>query len=219
MENDMKRSVIAVSLLVVCPVPVLAQDWVVYGGGEAELLFDPDGAGSGTEASLSSYIEAERAGFYAGLFAKYVDDTASNEVNLYAGYRRDLDSGLSYGLVYTRYIYPNDSASNYGELGLSLGQTIGEKAAVSFDAYYDHTNELGSAYVGAEFYATDKITLSANYGTYEVDAAPSEQEWDVGASYAFTDEAAVDVRYYDGTEYTDSYFGLSVTYDTTIFGG
>lgn len=215
----MKRSVIAVSLLAACPLPVLAQDLVVYGGGEAELLFEPGGAGSGTEASLSSYIEAERAGFYAGLSAEYVDDKVSHEVDLYAGYRRDLDSGLSYGLVYTRYIYPNDTASNYGELGLSLGQTLGDKVELTFDAYYDHTNKLGSAYVGAEFNATDKISLSANYGTYEVDSAPSEQEWDVGASYAFTDEAAVDVRYYDGTEYTDSYFGLSVTYDTTIFGG
>ena len=215
----MRSNLIAASIAALVPFAGHAQDMVVYSGAEVELLFDPDGAGSGTEASLSSYVEAERAGFYAGLLAKYVDDTASNEVNLYAGYRRDLDSGLSYGLVYTRYIYPNDSASNYGELGLSLGQTLGEKAALSFDAYYDHDNKLGSAYVGAEFYATDKITLSANYGTYEVDAAPSEQEWDVGASYAFTDEAAVDLRYYDGTEYTDSYFGLSVTYDTTIFGG
>jgi uncharacterized protein (TIGR02001 family) len=215
----MKRHLIVASLLGITPLTGHAQDLVVYSGAEVELLFEPDGAGSGTEASISSYVEAERAGFYGGLLAKYVDDKVSHEVNLYAGYRRDLDSGLSYDLVYTRYIYPNDSASNYGELGLSLGQTLGEQAAMTFDAYYDHTNKLGSAYVGAEFYATDKITLSANYGSYEVDAAPSEREWDVGASYAFTDEAAVDLRYYDGSEYTDSYFGLSVTYDTTVFGG
>jgi uncharacterized protein (TIGR02001 family) len=215
----MNRPLIAVSILALWPLQGMAQDFTVYSGGEVELLFEPDGAGSGTEASLSSYVEAERAGFYAGVLAKYVDDKVSHEIDLYAGYRRDLDSGLNYGLAYTRYIYPNDTASNYGELGLSLGQTLGDKAKLTFDGYFDHTNQLGSAYVGAEFYATDKITLSANYGSYEVDAAPSEQEWDVGASYAFTDKAAVDVRYYDGTEYTDSYFGLSVTYDTTIFGG
>ena len=215
----MNRPLIAVSILALWPLQGMAQNFTVYSGGEAELQFEPDGAGSGTEASLSSYVEAERAGFYAGVLAKYVDDKISHEVNLYAGYRRDLDSGLNYSFAYTRYIYPNDTASNYGEVALSLGQTLGDKAKLTFDGYFDHTNQLGSAYVGAEFYATDKITLSANYGSYEVDAAPSEQEWDVGASYNFTDEAEVDVRYYDGTEYTDSYFGLSVTYDTTIFGG
>jgi hypothetical protein len=102
-------------------------------------------------------------------------------------------------------------------LTLALGVPLGDKFNATFDAAYDPEASLGNAYVGLEYYATDALTLSANYGTYEVDGAGSEEEWDVGVGYAVTEEAAVDLRYYDGTEYVDSYVGLSITWDTTIF--
>lgn len=210
---------LALALAAAAASPAVAQDWIVYGGGEIEFLFNPDGAGSGTTSSLSAYAEAEMSGFYLGALGKVVNDSASNELDLYLGYRNELASGFSYDLYYTRYFYPNDSASNYGEIGFSLGQPLGDQAAISLDAYYDHDNRLGSVYAGAEFYATDRVTISANYGTYEVAGAGNEQEWDLGASYALSDEAAVDLRYYDGTEYVDSYFGLSLSFDTTLFGG
>jgi hypothetical protein len=215
----MTKILIMTGLLLSAAIPALAQDLTVYGGASLSFDIEPDGAGSDNTTSLSSYIELEKGSLYGGLSGTVENDSASNEVTLYAGYRNELDSGLSYGAVYTRYFYPNDSASDFGELGLSLGQGLGEKVGVSLDVYYDHTNKLASAYVGAEFYATDKITLSANYGVYENDGAPNEREWDLGVTYGITDEAAVDLRYYDGSDYTDSYFGLELTFDTTILGG
>lgn len=215
----MKRYMMATALILAATQSATAQELVVYGGTSLAFDIEPDGAGSDNTTSLSAYIELEKGNIYGGISGKIENDTASNEVYLYAGYRNELDSGLSYSAVYTRYFYPNDTASDYGEVALSLGQPIGDKVGVSLDLYYDHTNELASAYVGAEFYATDKITLSANYGVYENDGAPNEQEWDVGVTYGLSDEAAVDLRYYDGSDYTDGYVGLELTFDTTILGG
>jgi len=215
----MKTMMTITGLLLLSALPASAQDLTVYGGASLSFDIAPDGAGSANATSLSSNLEAERGSLYGGISAKVENDSANNEVSLYAGYRGETDGGLSYGGVYTRYFYPNDRAGDYGELGLSVGQSVGEKVGMSLDLYYDHTNKLGSGYVGAEFYATDKMTISANYGVYENEDAPSEQEWDLGITYGLTDEAAVDLRYYDGSDYTDGYFGLELTFDTTILGG
>lgn len=196
--------------------PAMAQDFFVYGGGELEFLIEPDGAGSGNTTSLSTYLELEKAGFYAGISGKIVNDSVANEVDLYLGYRAETAGGLSYDVGYSRYFYPKDGGDCCGELTLSLGMPFGDKFKGTFDVAFDPEASLGNAYVGLEFYASDKITLSANYGTFQVDGAASEQEWDFGVGYALSDEAAVDLRYYDGTDYTESYVGLSVTWDTTI---
>jgi hypothetical protein len=215
----MKKILMLATLMLTTAAPAMAQDLSVYSGASLEFLNHPDGAGSQNETSASAYIEAEKMGFYGGIAGKVVNNSDSNRVDLYAGYRGDLDSGLSYGAVYTRYFYLNDSPSNYGELGLSLGQSLGDKASVSLDLSYDHTNKLGSAYVGAEYAITDAFAVSANYGTYQNDGAPSEQEWDLGMTYSMTDKSSFDLRYYDGTDYADSYFGLSLSFDTTLLGG
>jgi uncharacterized protein (TIGR02001 family) len=193
-----------------------AQDLSVYGGGEVELTFDEDGPDTGTNSYLKAYLEVENRGFYAGIWGQVADDDLADEVDLYLGYRKTLASGASYDVGYTRYLYPNDTG-DYGELTLSLGTPVGDKLSVSLDLAYDPENKLGNAYVGAAFQATDKLEISANYGVYEVADAPSEREWDFGATWALNDETGVDLRYYDGSEYAGSYVGLSVAFDTTVF--
>lgn len=197
--------------------PAAAQDFFVYGGAELEFLFEPDGAGSENANTLNAYIELEKSGFYAGLFGEIANDPNANEVDVYLGYRAEMAGGISYDIGYSRYIYPSDGGDCCGEITLSLGAPLGDKFAASFDLAHDPEASLSNAYVGLEFYATDAITLSANYGTYQVADAGSEQEWDIGVGYALTEETAVDLRYYDGTEYVESYVGLSLSWDTTIF--
>ena len=197
--------------------PAAAQDFFVYGGAELQFLMEPDGAGSDNASTLNAYIEVEQSGFYAGLFGEIANDTTANEVDLYLGYRAETTGGISFDIGYSRYIYPNDGGDCCGEITFSLGAPLGDKFGASLDLAYDPEASLGNAYLGLEFHASDAITLSANYGTYQVEDAGSEQEWDVGVVYALSDEAAVDLRYYDGSEYVDSYIGLSVTFDTTIF--
>lgn len=214
--TEMQKYIVTLGLLAAPLSPAMAQDMFVYGGGKLEFLFDPDGAGSGTSSTVSSYLELEKSGFYAGIYGAVANDSTANEVDVYLGYRAEAASGFSYDVGYSRYIYPNDGGDCCGEVTLSLGMPFGDKFKGSFDAAYDPDSTLSNAYVGLEFYANDKVTLSANYGTFQLEGAGSEQEWDFGVGYALSDEAAVDLRYYDGTDYAESYVGLSVTWDTTI---
>jgi uncharacterized protein (TIGR02001 family) len=196
-----------------------AQDVIVYGGAELEFTQDEDGPGTGVDSYLKGYLEAELSGFYAGLYAKVSNESPEDRADVYLGYRNETAAGLSYDLGLYRYNYINDSASNYTEAYLSLGVPLGDRASTSLDIYYDLDSELASAYVGGAFSASDQLELSANYGIYEVDGAGSESEWDAGATWYLGDETAADLRYYDGSEYLDGYFGLSLTWDSTLLGG
>jgi uncharacterized protein (TIGR02001 family) len=209
----------AIGVLALTAGGAAAQEVVVYGGAELEFTHEEFGPGTGTSSYLSGYVELEASGFYAGLWAQVADDDLLNEVDVYLGYRNETAGGLSYDIGYSRYYYPNDGGDCCGEITLALGMPVGEKLSTTFDLAYDPDAELGNAYVGAAYMVTDAIEISANYGVYEVDAAPSEQEWDLGATYYIGDETAVDLRYYDGSEYVDSYFGLSLAWDSTLLGG
>lgn len=214
-----RTSAKVIALVLAGTAPVSAQDLVVYGGGEIELLFSPDGSGSDNTGTVAAYLEGEINGFYAGLNGTVANDRVANEIYVYLGFRNDLDSGLSYDLSYTQYYYPNDGGACCGEILLSLGQTLGDKASVSLDLYHVPDDSTSSVYVGAAYDFTDKWNGSVNYGVYEVAGAGNESEWDIGATYAISDEVGIDARYYDGSDYADGYFGLSVTYDTTLLGG
>ena len=213
----MQKVFLSLALIAAPLTPALAEDFFVYGGGQLEFLREPEGAGSTNATTANAYLEVEKTGFYAGIFGEVANDSTANEVDLYLGYRAETAGGFNYDVGYTRYIYPNDGGDCCGELTLSLGVPLGDKFATTLDLAYDPDASLGNAYIEVEFFATDAITLSTNYGTFEVDGAGSEQEWDVGVAYALSDETAIDLRYYDGTDYASSYVGLAVTFDTTIF--
>lgn len=195
----MQKYLLTMTFLAAPLAPAVAQDFFVYGGAELEVLSEPDGAGSDNSSTLNAYIELEKSGFYAGLFGEIANDLTADELDVYLGYRAPAAGAISYDIGYSRYIYPNDGGDCCGELTLALGAALGDRFGASLDLAYDPEASLGNAYLGLEFYATDAINLSANYGTYEVDGAGSEQEWAVGAAYGLTDDAAVDVRYYDRT--------------------
>ena len=213
------RTILGMTALAFSAGLAAAQDVVVYGGAELEYLHEEFGPGTGTSSYLSGYVEVETRGFYAGLWAQVADDDLMDEVDLYLGYRAETAGGFSYDIGYSRYYYPNDGGDCCGEITLALGMPVGDKLSATLDLAYDPEAELGNAYVGAAFAVTDAVEISANYGVYEVDAAPSEQEWDLGATYYIGEETAVDARWYDGSEYVDGYFGLSLTWDTTLMGG
>jgi uncharacterized protein (TIGR02001 family) len=210
---------IAISVLALSASQAMAQDFIVYGGAELEFTHDEDGPGTGLNSALSGYVEAEAGGFYAGIWAKVADDDLTDEINLYLGFRNDLASGVSYDVGYTRYFYPNDGGDCCGELTFGLGVPVSDQLSASLDLAYDPEAKIGNAYVGAAFAASDRLEISANFGIYEVEGAGSETEWDLGATWALGDETAVDLRYYDGSEYLGSYVGLSLTWDSTLLGG
>lgn len=204
------------------PSGAVAQDVVVNGGVALEFVTEPGGDDGGDGQTFEAYVEAELNGFYAGVWGLVNSVSTSNEVNLYLGFRQTLDSGFYYDVNYYRYIYPNDGGDCCGEIGVAIGQSLGDYVYVSAEGYWDPEVELGSAYLGAEVYPADKVTIGANWGVYNVDGASDEREWDIGLTYDLLSNdksgAAIDLRYYDGTEY-DGYYGLFLNFDTTLFGG
>ena len=214
----MKKIATAVGLVLLAG-PGLAQGLTVYDGAKLEFTQDEDGPGTGTNSYLSGYVEAEFGGIYAGIWGRAASDDLLDEYDLYLGYRNELASGLSYDFSYTRYYYPNDGGNCCGEYLLSLGKPFGDALSGTLDIYHDPEADQSSIYLGGAYAVTDALELSANWGTYEVDSAGNEQEWDLGATYTLGAETAADLRYYDGSDYAGSYWGLSLTWDSTLFGG
>ena len=204
------------TLALFCAAPAAAQEGpMILGGGELDLRFPRDG----TTQELQVYLEAERSGFYAGFQGLVFNDSTLNEISLYAGYRRELDNGFSYDVFYARYFHPNDGGDCCGNIGLSFGVAVGERLGLTTDLTYDPERSLGSVEIGAEHRLTDKLALSANFGLFQQEEGPDEKIWDLGVIYGLSDEARVELRYYDGSEIDKGYLGLLLTFDTELTGG
>lgn len=193
----------------------MAQDFFVYGGAAIEYERDPNGPGSEDTRDINGYVEIEKSGFFAGIWAEKARDRASDKADVSVGYRSETAEGMSYYVDATRRTYFND-VGDYTVFDAGVGYSLTDQFSVSLDVSHYVDPAVNDVYVGAAYSVTDALSMSANYGSYGVQAASDEQEWDFGATYALGEETAVDLRYYDGTEYVDSYMGLSLTWDTTI---
>lgn len=83
-------------------------------------------------AAIQGGIDYEHAsGFYAGTWVSNVDfgDETSYELDLYAGFADEFDSGFGYDVGYIYYAYP-DARDATGSLSADFGEIYGE---VSFD--------------------------------------------------------------------------------------
>lgn len=206
----MLRALLATTAVAFLAQPTLAQSVEVTGGLELEFVLDGDDSTQG----LSAYVEAESNGFYAGIWAQVVSEDILNEVDLYLGFRNTVGQ-LSYDLAYTRYFLPEDGGDCCGEISLDVGYAVNDQFSFGTELAYDPENETGSAYLVADYAATEQIGLSAKYGFYD-EGAGDATEWEIGASYAFTDATAVSLTYLDGEEYDDGYFKLNLTWDFNI---
>lgn len=209
------RFVGIVSLALMGAAPGTAEELRLLGGSELDLRFPQDGA----TQELSAYVEAERAGIYAGFQGLVANDSVATEISLYAGYRQELANSFSYDLSYTRFFYPNDGGDCCGEVGLSLGVAAGARLGLSTDLTYDPERSLGSIEFGAEQQVTDRLAVSANFGVFQQEEDPNEKTWDLGVSYGLIDAAEVDLRYYDSSTEDAGHFGLSLKFDTELLGG
>jgi uncharacterized protein (TIGR02001 family) len=209
------RVIAGVAVLVLTAGAAGAQGFELLGGARLEYKHKEEGGSS--NAYLSGYVEGELAGFYAGVWGQVASDDVLDEVDLYLGYRNETAGGLSYDIGYTRYYYPSDGGECCGEFTLGLGMPVGPVTG-KLDLAHDPKSDLSNAYLGAAWSATTALEVSGRFGLYEVDGAGSEREWDLGATYALGETTAVDFRYYDGSEYADSHFGLALTWDATLLG-
>jgi hypothetical protein len=51
---------------------------------------------------------------------------------------------------------------------------------------------------------------------YETVDLPDETGWDIGATYSFTDDTTLDLRWFEGSDYS-GYVALALSFDTTLF--
>lgn len=187
-----------------------AQDFYVYGGAALQYEAGPD---TDSKSDINGYVEVEKSGIYAGVWAEVSSQEVADEVDLYFGYRGEAGA-LSYDVGYTRYLYPNDGGDCCGEIGVKLSSAVSDALTLGAELYADPVNSTGSGYLTFEMTATDVISVSGQVGRYD-DGYSVEDEWDIGVGYALGEETALDLRYYNGTGY-EGYFGLELSWDTTI---
>lgn len=213
----MRLAVLSLAIAAALPaLPAAAQDLSVYAGAGLTI----DNADNDINTDLNLYIEGETHHIYFGLSGDVVNINDGNYVDVYAGYRNSTASGLSYDLSYDQTFYPSDSASNYGTLALSVGVPVGDTITLTFDAdYYNQTGEnTGDAYVTADYYLNDKITLTASMGLVQNAGGSASTDNELAVAYQIGDETSVTLHYYDGNNY-DGYFALDLNWDTTLLGG
>jgi len=150
-------------------------------------------------ADLSSGI------FYAGVWASNVDfyDSTDAEIDLYAGIKPTVGPvSLDLGAIY--YGYLNEpSAADYAYWEFKAAGSIpAGPATLGAAVYYspEFFGGIGSAtYVeaNAAISPADKWTINGAIGNQSFDAGGDYTTWNVGVSYAFTDNFSADLRYHD----------------------
>jgi uncharacterized protein (TIGR02001 family) len=145
------------------------------------------------------------SGFYAGTWASNIDfgDAASYELDLYAGFSGEAESGVSYDIGYIAYLYPDAGTADYdfGEVYASIGYgpfsvTYSFQVDESADSYANDSNYLSVDY---EVPITEEFTASLHYGYYDIEASPEQTDYsltlakgDFSLSFIGTEDVTTD---------------------------
>lgn len=200
--------------LLMSALPSQAADLVVYGG--AALSFST-GGDKGTRQDLNGYVEGEISGFYLGVSADKYTDGVYDEIDPYFGYRGETAGGLSYDVSYTRYFYPNDGGDCCGDVYLSLGMPLGEALTLNVEGNFYPEDNLGDAHIGLDYALNDLVTVTGKVGVATQSVGDATQDWELAAAYQLGETTAVELHYYDGTDFKP-YIGLDLTWDVTLLG-
>lgn len=166
--------------------------------------------------AIQGYVEAQRAGLYAGVWASTVkfDDNDDNlEVDLYLGFRNETLNGVGYDISYEQVFY--DASGNccgklIGEVTVPVGGIARAGGEVKADLEDQEVTWTGLA--GIE--VSPALDLSARYG---YSGEYGETFGDIGATYAMSDRSSIDLRYHDTTEAgTDGKLVLTLGFANTF---
>lgn len=151
---------------------------------------------SNKEAAVQGGIDYTNSTFYAGVWGSNVDfgSDASLEVDLYAGVKPTVGNwSFDFGAIY--YAYPDEDDLNFGELKAGFSHPLG-KGTIGAAIYTDwETLENPYYELNAAYPVSDKWSVSGAIGKYE--AASEYTTWNLGASYALTENLSIDARYWD----------------------
>lgn len=147
------------------------------------------------------------SGLYAGTWGSGIDFAGGTELNVFAGYGREVAPGtaIDVGLLY--YVYPGAAgSSDFFEPYASISTTLGPASAKLGVAYawgQRATGDADNLYLFTDFAAgipATPVTLTAHVG-YSDGAfggpGGSYWDWSVGADVAVTGPLSVGVKYVD----------------------
>lgn len=158
--------------------------------------YEANGVRQSNGVAFQPYVEAEIAGFYAGIWASNVDENIIGagdtfEYDLYAGYRNSVGA-LNYDLSYAHYFY-NGSGACCGEVILSLDYGFTEQLNLGTRFAWDpNTGTVNSRLFGS-FAITPQFSVDARYGTI---SNGGHQYWSIGGSYALNDNVSAFLAYH-----------------------
>lgn len=149
-------------------------------------------------------------GFYAGTWASNVEfgDETDVEIDVYGGYSKELDNGLSFDVGYVRYLYNDFDDSDEGYAGLSY-KMFSAKVYRGFEFEWTYLE------AGAEFPLPGELGLNFHVGNFDYasgegtdymdwKAGITRSAWGLDFELAFTDTDL------DDDEYADARIYLSV---------
>lgn len=149
---------------------------------------------------------------YAGVWASNVDfgaDDPSAEIDLYAGVKPTIgDTSLDLGVLYYGYVDDKGltpGSYSYVELKAAASRAVGP-ATVGAVVYYspEFPGKTGNAVyyeVNGSMPVMEKLSVSAALGHQEIDKAGDYSTWNIGATYAITENLGLDLRYHDTDEH------------------
>ncbi len=187
-----------------------AQDLTFSGGITATSNYLSDGASdSGGKPALQTFFEVSKNGIYGGAWASNIKDADGNTaaLDLSAGYRGDLASGLAYDLGYTQHLF-NKTHGRSAELTGALDYALSDKLSLSGELSYDLTEKGLGATLGATYELAQGWSVYGDVGRPD---PASSVFWDGGARYAVNDRVSLDLQYQDTTA-SKGLVALSVTY-------
>jgi uncharacterized protein (TIGR02001 family) len=163
------------------------------------------------KAALQGGADAGYGIFYAGVWAsnvKFAGDQADTEIDTYAGIKPTL-GGVSLDLGAIHYGYLGEAPGvqdDYWEFKAAASKgfdkfTLGAAVYWSPD-FFARTDDAVYYEANAAYAATPKLTISAALGRQDVSYAGDYTTWNIGASYAITDHASLDLRYWDTDQHS-----------------
>jgi uncharacterized protein (TIGR02001 family) len=235
----MKKTLVALSLAAMA-IPALAQqkapepDLTLEGnfGIVSDYRFRGISQTDKKPAAQGGFDLGHKSGLYAGVWTSNVSQWtaggASQEIDVYAGYKLGLPMGIEADLGYIRYEYPGNTAGNKTRefyFGLSYGP-LSYKASRTTTNWFGYApiagvddgilGKKGSMYhdLSFEYGLTEKITLSAHLGLQKVKGTNADfKDYSVGASYEIGDGYSV------GLTATKTSFDSSDARDNWFVGG
>ena len=117
---------------------------------------------------------SHESGFYAGTWGSNIDALGSIEIDLYAGFASETESGLAWDLGVISYQYPGDGAADadteeyYGSLGFDFGVASVE-AGVAYSPEYFGADDGVYTYLDAGIPLGEMFSLALHYGHTDVD--------------------------------------------------